>query len=93
MTYLSNYSPHMTPDQANYYSLLCRNERESGEADARATTGAHGGDDRGDDHVGLENAGLLEPGERKNIVSRWCYLRGLLVPDAERGAATRSRRR
>jgi hypothetical protein len=22
---------------------------------------------------GLENAGLLEPGERANIVSRWCY--------------------
>src|SRR6185295_1725479 len=22
-TYLSNYSPHMTPDKANYYSLLC----------------------------------------------------------------------
>jgi hypothetical protein len=22
---------------------------------------------------GLENAGMLEPGERANIVSRWCY--------------------
>jgi protoporphyrinogen oxidase len=71
-TYLSNYSPHMTPDKANYYSLLC----ETSESDAKPTVGDRG---RNIDAMieetitGLEHAGLLEPGERKNIVSRWCY--------------------
>jgi len=72
VTYLSNYSPHMTPDRANYYSLLC----EVSESDAKPTPGDRG---RNPDAVvddciaGLENAGLLLPGERANIVSRWCY--------------------
>lgn len=72
VTYLSNYSPFMTPDKDNYYSLLC----EVSESDAKPTPGKGG---RDPDAVvaevvtGLENAGLLEPGERANIVSRWCY--------------------
>lgn len=72
VTYLSNYSPHMTPDKDNYYSLLC----EVSESPMKPTPGQRGADK---DAViescitGLENAGLLEPGERANIVSRWCY--------------------
>lgn len=72
VTYLSNYSPFMTPDKDNYYSLLC----EVSESDAKKTPGQFG---KNPDAViedcirGLENAGLLNPGERANIVSRWCY--------------------
>lgn len=72
VTYLSNYSPNMTPDKDNYYSLLC----EVSESAFKPTPGREGSDE---DAVieqcitGLENAGLLEPGERNNIVSRWCY--------------------
>jgi protoporphyrinogen oxidase len=72
VTYLSNYSPHMTPDKDNYYSLLC----EVSESAFKKTPGREGVDN---DAVidacitGLENAGLLEPGERANVVSRWCY--------------------
>jgi protoporphyrinogen oxidase len=72
VTYLSNYSPHMTPDKDNYYSLLC----EVSESAFKPTPGREGVDN---DAVieqcitGLENAGLLEPGERASIVSRWCY--------------------
>jgi protoporphyrinogen oxidase len=72
VTYLSNYSPNMTPDKDNHYSLLC----EVSESAFKPTPGRDG---RDEDAVieqcitGLENAGLLEPGERNNIVSRWCY--------------------
>lgn len=72
VTYLSNYSPYMTPDKDNYYSLLC----EVSESPAKPTVGQEGKNQDGvvDACIdGLENAGLLEPGERHNIVSRWCY--------------------
>ena len=72
VTYLSNYSPFMTPDKDNYYSLLC----EVSESDAKPTPGNFGKDPDAviEDCInGLENAGLLNPGERDNIVSRWCY--------------------
>jgi protoporphyrinogen oxidase len=72
VTYLSNYSPFMTPDKENYYSLLC----EVSESDAKPTPGNFGKDPDAviEDCInGLENAGLLNPGERDNIVSRWCY--------------------
>lgn len=72
VTYLSNYSPNMTPDKENYYSLLC----EVSESEAKPTVGNHGSNpDAVVEEVitGLENAGLLEPGERANIISRWCY--------------------
>ncbi|MGE3107633.1 MAG: NAD(P)/FAD-dependent oxidoreductase [Phycisphaerales bacterium] len=72
VTYLSNYSPHMTPDTANYYSLLC----ETSESEHKPTPGKNG-----EDHDamieetirGLERCGMLLPDERDNIVSRWCY--------------------
>ncbi len=72
VTYLSNYSPNMTPDRHNYYSLLC----EVSESDAKPTVGNRGKNPESvveEVITGLENAGLLEPGERANIVSRWCY--------------------
>lgn len=72
VTYLSNYSPFMTPDKDNYYSLLC----EVSESDVKHTPGNFGKNPDAviDDCIrGLENAGLLNPGERANIVSRWCY--------------------
>ncbi|CAG0970823.1 hypothetical protein PHYC_01238 [Phycisphaerales bacterium] len=71
-TYLSNYSPNMTPDKDNYYSLLC----EVSESTTKPTPGNFGkNNDAVIDSVirGLEAAGLLLPGERDNIVSRWCY--------------------
>jgi len=72
VTYLSNYSPFMTPDKDNYYSLLC----EVSESDAKPTPGNTGRTPEAvvEDCIrGLENTGLLEPGERANIVSRWHY--------------------
>jgi len=78
-TYLSNYSPYMTPDRNNYYSLLC----EVSESDAKPTMGDHGRHQDAviDDCVrGLERAGLLLPGERENIVSRWCYFADYSYP-------------
>ncbi|MBY0312693.1 MAG: FAD-dependent oxidoreductase [Phycisphaerales bacterium] len=72
VTYLSNYSPNMTPDKDNYYSLLC----EVSESAYKATPGNEGKNPDAvveDCITGLENAGLLEKGERANIVSRWCY--------------------
>ncbi len=72
VTYLSNYSPNMTPDKDNCYSLLC----EVSESAFKATPGQDG---KNADAVieqciiGLENAGLLGKGERANIISRWCY--------------------
>jgi UDP-galactopyranose mutase len=72
VTYLSNYSPFMTPDKNNYYSLLC----ETSESDAKPTVGRNNQSPEAMIELtikGLENAGLLEPGERQNIVSSWCY--------------------
>jgi hypothetical protein len=62
----------MTPDKDNYYSLLC----EVSESAYKATPGREGANPDAvveDCITGLEHAGLLEPGERDNIVSRWCY--------------------
>lgn len=72
VTYLSNYSPNMTPDKDNFYSLLC----EVSESGFKPTPGRDGADPEAVVEsciTGLENAGLLQPGERANIVSRWCY--------------------
>ncbi len=72
VTYLSNYSPNMTPNKDEYYSLLC----EVSESEFKPTLGEFGKDpDAVIEEVitGLENAGLLEDGEREKIVSRWCY--------------------
>jgi protoporphyrinogen oxidase len=72
VTYLSNYSPNMTPNKDEYYSLLC----EVSESAFKPTPGRGGQDPSAvieECITGLENAGLLEPGERANVVSTWCY--------------------
>jgi protoporphyrinogen oxidase len=66
VTYLSNYSPFMTPDKDRYYSLLC----ETSESGFKPVDGAAIVEET---IRGLENAGLLEPGERADIVSTWLH--------------------
>ncbi len=73
-TYLSNYSPHMTPDKDRFWSLLC----EVSESAQKPTPGDFG---KNPDAVindvirGCEEAGLLnkDGSDRDRIVSRWCY--------------------
>ncbi len=64
VTYLSNYSPHMTPDRARHYSLLCETS-ESRFKPVNAATIVE------DTIRGLEASDLLQPGERDDIVSVW----------------------
>jgi len=65
-TYLSNYSPHMTPDRARFYSLLC----ETSQSDHKPVNP----DTIIEDTIrGLENAALLAPRERDDIVTTWLY--------------------
>jgi hypothetical protein len=69
----------MTPDRENYYSLLC----ETSESSVKETVGRGGTDPHAMIELtikGLENAGLLEPGERANIVSTWCYFADYSYP-------------
>ena len=70
VTYLSNYSPYLTPDQsgdnATHYSLLCEvSESEHKPVDKDRVIE--------ETITGLENAGLLEPGERDDICDTWLY--------------------
>ncbi|MCC6676695.1 MAG: FAD-dependent oxidoreductase [Phycisphaerales bacterium] len=66
VTYLSNYSPYMTPDKDTHYSFLCEvSQSEFKPVDPDAVV---------EDVIrGLENTGLMAPGERADIISRWCY--------------------
>lgn len=66
VTYLSNYSPNMTPDKDRYYSLLCETSTSEFKPVNPDTIVE-------ETITGLENAGLLEPGERADIVSVWHY--------------------
>ncbi len=70
VTYLSNYSPFMTPDMSGkneeYYSLLC-------EVSESAHKPVDGEMVLEETIAGLENAGLLEPGERADICNTWVY--------------------
>ena len=69
----------MTPDKDNYYSLLC----EVSESAFKPTPGREGQDNEQvieECITGLENAGLLNPGERANIVGRWCYFADYSYP-------------
>src|ERR1043165_9258893 len=66
VTYLSNYSPFMTPDRDTHYSLLC----ETSDSEHKAVESS-----RILERTirGLENPGLLEAGERSDIVSSWVH--------------------
>ncbi|MBX3386750.1 MAG: FAD-dependent oxidoreductase [Phycisphaeraceae bacterium] len=71
-TYLSNYSPHMTPDKDRFWSLLC----EVSESAQKPTPGEFGKNPDAviDDVIrGCLAAGLMEPADADRIVSRWCY--------------------
>jgi protoporphyrinogen oxidase len=65
-TYLSNYSPRMTPDKDRYYSLLC----ETSYSEFKTVNGARIIDDTID---GLVNAGLLKEEDRRDIVDTWSF--------------------
>jgi hypothetical protein len=66
VTYLSNYSPYMTPDKSTHYSLLCEiSYSEFKPVDGRTIV---------DQTVrGLINAGLLKEGDQKDIVDTWVF--------------------
>ncbi|QOV88419.1 protoporphyrinogen/coproporphyrinogen oxidase [Humisphaera borealis] len=66
VTYLSNYSPHMTPDNSRYYSLLCEvSYSEFKPVDETRVV---------DETIqGLVNAGLIKEEDRKDIVDTWVF--------------------
>jgi protoporphyrinogen oxidase len=66
VTYLSNYSPHMTPDNARYYSLLC----ETSYSEFKPVNAATIVDDT---IQGLISAGLLRERDRRDICDTWVY--------------------
>jgi len=67
VTYLSNYSPYMTPDKDRYYSLLC-------ETSASEFKPVDGGTIVDDTIRGLVNCGLISRDETDDIVSRWLHV-------------------
>jgi len=66
VTYLSNYSPSMTPDNKHYYSLLCETSySEFKPVDSKRIV---------EDTIrGLINAGLISEDDQKDIVDTWTY--------------------
>src|SRR5262249_19865196 len=66
VTYLSNYSPNMTPDKDTHYSLLC----ETSYSEFKPVKGSTIVEET---IQGLVNAGLLKDEDRKDIVSTWVY--------------------
>ncbi|MEO1584108.1 MAG: FAD-dependent oxidoreductase [Planctomycetota bacterium] len=66
VTYLSNYSPRMTPDPDRFYSLLCETSFSPDKPEDESTIIER-------TIAGLESTGLLEPGERDDIVSTWLH--------------------
>ncbi|MEM9166156.1 MAG: FAD-dependent oxidoreductase [Planctomycetota bacterium] len=64
VTYLSNYSPRMTPDPDTHYSLLCETSFSPDKPEDASTILER-------TIEGLENVGLLQEGERDDIVSTW----------------------
>jgi protoporphyrinogen oxidase len=66
VTYLSNYSPYMTPDNNTHYSLLCETSySEFKPVDGRTIVQ--------DTIRGLINAGLLKEKDQRDIVDTWTY--------------------
>jgi protoporphyrinogen oxidase len=66
VTYLSNYSPFMTPDNTTHYSLLC----ETSYSDFKPVDGSRIVEDT---IRGLINAGLLKPEDCDDIVDTWLF--------------------
>jgi hypothetical protein len=66
VTYLSNYSPYMTPDKDRYYSLLTETSYSEYKHDDGKTIV--------DDTInGLVNAGLIKAQDKNDIVDTWVY--------------------
>ncbi|HTW94590.1 MAG TPA: FAD-dependent oxidoreductase [Tepidisphaeraceae bacterium] len=65
-TYLSNYSPNMTPDAKTHYSLLC-------ETSFSPHKSVHGDRIVDETIAGLINAGMIQESDREKIVSTWVY--------------------
>jgi len=66
VTYLSNYSPYMTPDKDTHYSLLCETSySEFKHVDGRTIVE--------DTIKGLINAGMITEKDRDDIVDTWTY--------------------
>ncbi|HEX5243844.1 MAG TPA: FAD-dependent oxidoreductase [Tepidisphaeraceae bacterium] len=65
-TYLSNYSPFMTPDKDRYYSLLC----ETSYSPFKPVDGKRIVDDT---IRGLINAGMITEKDQADIVDTWVY--------------------
>jgi protoporphyrinogen oxidase len=66
VTYLSNYSPNMTPDKDTHYSLLCEiSESEFKPVDREQVIEST--------IQGLVNSGLITEEDRKDIISTWVY--------------------
>lgn len=66
VTYLSNYSPCMTPDNKTHYSLLC----ETSYSEFKPVDGNRIVDDT---IQGLVNAGLIQEKDKNDIVDTWVY--------------------
>ena len=66
VTYLSNYSPYMTPDKDRFYSLLC----ETSYSDFKPVDGRRIVDDV---IQGLINAGLITRKDTDDIVDTWLF--------------------
>ncbi len=66
VTYLSNYSPFMTPDRETHYSLLCETSGSEHKPVDRGTIVA-------ETIRGLVNAGLITEDETRDIVSTWLH--------------------
>src|SRR5260370_36175791 len=66
VTYLSNYSPYMTPDKDRHYSLLC----ETSYSEFKPVDGRRIVDDT---TTGLVNAGMIKDEDRKDSVDTWGY--------------------
>jgi hypothetical protein len=64
VTYLSNYSPHMTPDNKTHYSLLC----ETSYSDFKPVDGSRIVEDT---VRGLVSAGLITLNDCHDIVDTW----------------------
>src|SRR3954453_6474861 len=66
VTYLSNYSPFMTPDKDTHYSLLC----ETSYSKFKPVDGKTIVDDT---ITGLVNAGMISEKDQNDIVDTWVY--------------------
>jgi protoporphyrinogen oxidase len=66
VTYLSNYSPYMTPDNATHYSLLTETSYSTFKEESKETIVEK-------TIAGLINAGMLKEEDRKDIVSTWLF--------------------